>query len=146
MRVHIHISYEVELPRICTPMAELAHNGTIAAVQDPDHAIRPISDQQILLFRIMRKCQGPSCSPAYRLGRDEDFLHEFALLGEYLHSVGRAICHIHQVINGDLNGVEQPSKLLGRRGRGVIARLFGVVNLAERDSLGAPPSLERASV
>jgi len=53
VRVHGHVLYEIELPRIRAPMSKLAHDSAVVALENPNHTISSVSDQEIFLLGIV---------------------------------------------------------------------------------------------
>src|SRR6202030_1404157 len=104
--------YRVELARIATVVPGHPQHGAIAAAQCPDHVVGVVSHQEILLTGIAREGDATNGSGLSRCRMHEEFLHELALLREYLDPVVGPIAYVNKPIVGDVGAVDGRPELL----------------------------------
>ena len=103
-------------------MADLFERRTI---QDRDAFVRAVRDVDETLLRIGRQRNAECRACSLRFTLDEPFLQEFAVQGERLDAVVRAISYIHDAVVGDLDAVRGVELLRSRTAR--LARLRRLV-------------------
>src|SRR5580700_3522207 len=119
--------YRVELTRIATVVSRHPQHRAVAAAQCPDHVIGVVSHQEKLLTRVARESNVTNCSGFSRRRMYEEFLHELALLREYLDPVVGAIANVDKSIGGDVGAVDGRPELLVVRSIGLVWTGVGIV-------------------
>src|SRR5262249_47330510 len=67
LRIYRDALQRLELSGFAARPSELAGHRTVIAVQNPDDVVRPVSDEHVSLFWIMRKGDSPGRSGTHRL-------------------------------------------------------------------------------
>src|SRR5215471_17222199 len=131
--------YRVELAGIAAVVPGHPKHGAVAAAQCPDHIVGVISHQEILLTGVAREGDVTNCSRLSRRRMYEEFLHEFALLREYLNPVVGAIANVDEAIVGDMGAMDGRPELLVVGSIGFVRTGVGIVR---NMSIRAPHPLE----
>src|ERR1700674_4247649 len=131
---------------------------------DPNLVVRAVSDQHVLLLRVMRKSEvvdgsahakccaaGTTTLRTARRRRrvHEETTYELTLFVKYLNSVVTTLADIHEPVRRDVDAVQRGRELLLIRRRTrfpVIGRRRVIVDLAQGDAVAAPATLERAAI
>src|ERR1700732_2122481 len=93
------------------------------------------------------RAAGPAAFLTASWGRrvHEETGYELSLLRKYLNSVAATLADVNQIVHRDMHAVERRSKLLLIRRRTrfpVIGRRRVIVDLAQRDAVSSPATLE----
>src|ERR1700739_4019375 len=119
--------YGVELTRIATVVSRHPKHSSVAAAQCPDHVVGVISHQEKLLTGVAREGNVTNRSGLSRRRMYEEFLHELALLREYLDPVVGAIANVDKSIGGDVGAVDGRPELLVVGSIGLVRTGVGIV-------------------
>src|ERR1700674_3630274 len=95
----VHISARIsggdmqpeQWPAGAAQVADPASHGAIAPVQNPDHVVHDVRNEDVALLAIRRKAHGANRAALERVVGDEKFLYELALFGEDLNAVAPAV-------------------------------------------------------
>src|SRR2546426_8862896 len=142
LRIDVETVYMEELARLAPGSADVADLLERLAIQNRDAFVRAVGDVHETLLRIGRQRHAECRARPLRFTLDEPFFEEFAVQGERLDAVVRAICHIDDAVVGDLNAVRRVELL--RSSAGHLARLRGLV--LRLVAVGAPVALVGAGV